>query len=1036
MPANGAGSAPVSLQYSFPGLTSFPNFSFVYGRDFKTGTPSCTIASGVTCSLPLTFQPRYPGIRQDALLVRDQAGTVLGSTLLHGIGQAPQAVIYPGIITTYAGTGNWSFFGDTQLGSNASFRNPQGIAVDPVGNVFIADSVNQVIREVSIATGTVGTVAGMPLMAGYSGDGGPATEARLQNPVAIAIDGAGNLYIADQGNNVIRKISAVSGIITTIAGGAHAPSGVDRFGDGGAATNALLSGPSDVALDAAANLYIADAFHGLIRRVDAVSGSITAVAGGGSASGTDGFGDGAAATQAQLSNPSGIAVDAAGNLYIADTGHSLVRFVSATSGLITAVAGNGSPGYSGDSGLATTTALNAPSTVRVDAAGNIYIADSGNDAIRKVEAASGNINTIAGNGVRGYYGDGGVSTAANLANPSGIALDSAGTLYIADQSNNVIRKVAFQSRAIAFGNTNIGLASEPQLLNIENIGNSALNFSAVSVSANFRQQFFSFVDCSASSSVAPGSSCTISVAFVPTTTFSLSGNLAVTTNALNLPGSSAIATLNGTGVFGPVPKVALSAVNLTFGNQVVGGTATLRSVVVTNSGNAPLGLPTIRAEGPNSLDFTVTSACGKTLAASASCTVTVAFTPSAIGARSASLLFNDLVANAPQTVTLAGTGILPARASLDSTSLNFAVQAVGSASVPQTVTLTSSGGTALSISGATLSGQNAADFRLTNTCSGALAVGASCKASVTFSPSGPGTRTALLNFAGSGSNSAVTVMITGTGIVVRSLRKSKGDFAVWRPAQIGTWFVIPSDRSAVIVQQYGLAGDIPVRADYDGDGKSDFAVWRPSNGTWYIISSRTGQGYAQLWGLPGDIPVPGDYDGDGKADFALWRPYEGTWYVIWSRTGQGHAQAWGLPGDIPVPGDYDGDGKSDFAVWRPYNGTWYIISSRTGLGYAQPWGLTGDIPVPGDFDGDGKTDAALWRPSNATWYFLSSRTGLGYAQPWGLTGDIPISKDFDGDGKTDFAVWRPANGTWYVIPSSNPVAPLVQQWGLTGDIPQ
>jgi len=201
----------------------------------------------------------------------------------------------------------------------------------------------------------------------------------------------------------------------------------------------------------------------------------------------------------------------------------LIRFVAVGSGIISAIAGNGIPGYNGDLGPAINAELAGPSCVRVDAAGNVYIADTGNNAIRQVQAASGTINTIAGNGAYSYYGDGGISTGANLASPSGLALDASGNVYIADNGNNVIRKVAFQSPTISFGTTTIGLASAPQFLDVLNIGNQPLNFSALNLTGipNFKQQASGYVDCSASSSVAAGSACVIAVAFVPSTTFSL-----------------------------------------------------------------------------------------------------------------------------------------------------------------------------------------------------------------------------------------------------------------------------------------------------------------------------------------------------------------------------------------------------------------------------------------------------------------------------------------------------------------------------------
>ena len=251
----------------------------------------------------------------------------------------------------------------------------------------------------------------------------------------------------------------------------------------------------------------------------------------------------------------------------------------------------------------------------------------------------------------------------------------------------------------------------------------------------------------------------------------------------------------------------------------------------------------------------------------------------------------------------------------------------------------------------------------------------------------------------------------------------KTDFAVWRPRN-GTWYVIYSSNGTQHTQPWGLDGDIPVPGDYDGDGKTDFAVWRPSNGTWYVIYSSNGTQHTQQWGQRGDIPVPGDYDGDGKTDFAVWRPSNGTWYVIYSSNGTQHTQPWGLDGDIPAPGDYDGDGKTDFTVWRPSNGTWYVIYSSNGTQHTQPWGLDGDIPAPGDYDGDGKTDFTVWRPSNGTWYVIYSSNGTQHTQPWGLDGDIPAPGDYDGDGKTDFTVWRPRIG-WYVIYSSNGMTAII-----------
>jgi Subtilase family/Ig-like domain CHU_C associated/FG-GAP repeat len=273
----------------------------------------------------------------------------------------------------------------------------------------------------------------------------------------------------------------------------------------------------------------------------------------------------------------------------------------------------------------------------------------------------------------------------------------------------------------------------------------------------------------------------------------------------------------------------------------------------------------------------------------------------------------------------------------------------------------------------------------------------------------------------------------------------KSDLTVFRPST-DDWYVLQSSTGYSSYSSYtwGAAGDMLVRGDFDGDGKADVAMYRPSNGGWYILLSSTNYStyVSYIWGLGGDMPVSADYDGDGRTDIAIYRPSNGGWYVLLSSTNYSTyvSYIWGLGGDVPMPADYDGDGRTDIAIYRPSNGGWYILLSSTSYtAYASYlWGLTGDVPAPADYDGDGKGDIAVYRPSNGGWYVLRSSTGyttyLSYL--WGLTGDIPVIGDFDGDGKTDVAVYRPSNGGWYILQSSTGYATYVSYlWGAGGDVP-
>jgi uncharacterized protein (TIGR03437 family) len=327
-----------------------------------------------------------------------------------------------GIVTVVAGSGTPGYSGDNGLATGAQLNQPHGVTIDSSGSLYIADTGNQVIRK--ITSGVITTVAGNNT-AGFSGDGGPAVNAQLFLPQGVAVDPSGNLYIADTNNNRVRIVTGA--VIATFAGGGQS------LGDNGPARSAQLIQPKGVATDSSANVYIADTDEGRIRKVS--NGTITTVAGSGSA----GFaGDGGAATNANIFFPQGIAVDSAGTLYIADTNNNRIRKVS--SGTITTIGGTGTAGFGGDSGQATSAAVNLPVGVAVDASGNVYIADTNNNRIRRI--ATGVMTTVAGSGTTGFSGDGGPAANAQLNQPFGVAVDSSGNVYIADTGNNRIRLVS------------------------------------------------------------------------------------------------------------------------------------------------------------------------------------------------------------------------------------------------------------------------------------------------------------------------------------------------------------------------------------------------------------------------------------------------------------------------------------------------------------------------------------------------------------------------------------------------------------------
>lgn len=347
-----------------------------------------------------------------------------------------------GTISTVAGNGSAGFSGDGGAATSAMLDDPTGIAFKG-STLVIADGNQYVIRSVDTTTGIISTIAGSAGVYGYTGDGGLASNAllaRIDGP-ALITDSAHNIYAAGLTDWAVRQINS-TGIINTVAGTAGT---AGYSGDGGLATSATMRGARGIAFDQNDNLYIADTQSHSIRKVDATTGIISTIAG----SDTSGYsGDGGSATGATFNNPEGIAVDNNGDIYIADTFNNVIRKIDGSNNIITTIAGTGTQGYTGDGGLATAAQLFHPVGITFDQ-DNIYFADRFNSVVRKINRASGVISTVIGNGSAGYSGDGGAPSSAQLNGPTTLAFDSNGNLYVSDRLNHVVRKASLPSASLS-----------------------------------------------------------------------------------------------------------------------------------------------------------------------------------------------------------------------------------------------------------------------------------------------------------------------------------------------------------------------------------------------------------------------------------------------------------------------------------------------------------------------------------------------------------------------------------------------------------
>jgi sugar lactone lactonase YvrE len=634
----------------------------------STGTISTVAGSGAVCTNPSSAcgdgasataaQLNFPmGVAVDA------AGNLYISDTL----DQRVRVVSGGVINAFAGTGGYcrkstgvGACGDGHTATLASLYRPQHLIADASGNVYIADTFDHKIRVVN--GGIINSVAGTGAQ-GFSGDGGQATSAQLDLPVGISEDSSGNLVISDTGNQRIRVVTT-AGVISTLAGGGNG-------GDGGPATSALLAGPYAITEDSNGNLYIADTGNNRIRKIS--NGTISTIAGTGSAGYT---GDGGPAISATMSGPTSVAVDSQGNIFFSDYGNLVVREIVAGTGNVQTVAGNGTSCYPtntgcGDGGLATLGNLTSPQTVALDASDNLYIADNYAFKIRKVTASTQIISTVAGTGVLGSSGDGKLATKATLSHPTSAAVDSNGNIYISDQYNNKIRMVTAST----------GLMSTYALN-----GSPCLCFhdGGPALQGSMWNPLEVAIDPSNNLFIGGGNDNVVQRVDSLTLTWGTVAGNALAPITGGFTGDGGLATKATLSNFGLVvdkqsnlyiadegnnrirlvhltPAATLPAAPLNFGNIALNTQSAAKTVTLTSSGGVDLTLSSaINFTGTNANLFAQTNTCGTTLpinlGVDSTCTVSATFTPTTYGQFTANLTFTDNGPNSPQTVQVNGSG--------------------------------------------------------------------------------------------------------------------------------------------------------------------------------------------------------------------------------------------------------------------------------------------------------------------------------------------------------------------------------------------
>jgi hypothetical protein len=1034
----------------------------------------------------------------------DQFGNwsaIFSFTTAGNAGPAPSYVI-----SAVAGNGVYGFSGDGGPATSAQLSSPYGVAVDAAGNLYIGDMFNNRIRRVT-PSGTITTVAGNGTDQGLSGDGGPATFALLPWPWCVALDAAGNLYICSPTMSGIRRVTP-SGTITTVAG-----NGTWGFsGDGGPATSAQLNDPQGLAVDAAGNLYIADESNQRIRRVTQ-SGTITTVAG----NGTQRFsGDGGPATSAQLSWPYGLAVDAARNLYI--SGSERIRRVT-PSGTITTVAGNGTQGFSGDGGPATSAQLYASRGVAVDAAGNLYIADHGNQRIRRV-TQSGTITTVAGNGTPGFSGDGGPATSAQVWYPQDVAVDPAGNLYITENGISRIRilQPATSQSALSIAGAHSGNFAPGQTgatYSVVASNGTALGPTIGPVTVTETVPFgLTLLSMAGTGWTCYGGSCTRSDALDPGASYPAITVMvyvatdapATVTNQVNVSGGGS-ATANAsdittiTGVLHEPNWVQKNPANIppartspamaydAARGQVVlfGGVSDVElSDTWVWDGTSwaqknPLNSPTARY--------------GHKMAYDAARGQVVLF-----GGRSGVIDFTDTWVwdgtnwtqknplNSPTTRNLHEMAYDAARGQVVLFAVRYGDRRLSDTWVWDGTNWTQKSplnspiarflhamaydaarGQVVLFGGEDMvnhprdtwvwDGTNWTQKNpLTSPTSieqHQMAYDAARRQVVLFGGVSDVELSDIWVWPGDGGGCAFTlsspdINISSAAFTGYLTVTASSSNCSWTAAATSTgWLQITSGGSGTTTGQIGYSTSAnttaAIRTGTITVGGKAFTVTQAavdrvpkigvySGGRWQLDTGGNGVFDPEAdksfnWGWAETTPVYGDWNGDGKDEAGFF--INGLWYLdyngngVWDGDATDKMYAFGMAGVEPKVGDWNGDGKEEIGIY--IDGFWFLDMNGNGAWDGEPtdkmiiWGFVGSTPVTGDWNGDGRTKVGLYK--DGLWYLDVDGNGIwdgGTTDKmiaWGWTGTTPVHGDWNGDGKEEVGVYL--NGFWYLDMDGN-----------------